>query len=259
MRLMNQNYASQTATTITASSSKARFPVSNLKHPFRSKKWRSTSDTDQYVVFDLATTEAIDSIVILWPIEDGIRLSGSAVVKIQANATNIWTSPAVDQTLTINNTYVIASHFFSTDQSYRYWRVSISDPGNAYGCVELGVVWLGKGLDIPSAQNGFKFGLRDRTKHTENDFGHRYSDIYPKSAKIEFNYSNIDYADIQTIENAFRDNASHTPVIVALDPLATVFNKDHFLVYGNFSTDFGLKHNVFDVLNTDGISVEELS
>jgi hypothetical protein len=105
----------------------------------------------------MITTEEIDSVVILWPKEDGIRLSDTAVVKIQANATDSWGSPAVDQTLTIDNTYMVASHYFSTDQSYRYWRVVIEDVGNPYGYVELGMVWFGKSLSIQKAKNGFKF------------------------------------------------------------------------------------------------------
>lgn len=259
MRLMTTNYASEAATSVTASTENLRFPSSNLKHPFRSKRWRSTSDTDQSVVFDLATTEEIDSVVLLWPLEDGIKLSGSAVLRIQANATNVWTSPAVDQTLTIDNNYVMASHFFSSDQSYRYWRVTISDPGNANGYVELGLVWLGKGLDIPSAQNGFKYQLQDTSKQIVTDFGHRYFDEYPTRATVQFQYSNIDYEDVQTIEDAFRINGSVKPVMVAFDPLGAVFDKNHFLIYGNFSPAMSLSHVVFDVLTVDGITVEELA
>lgn len=259
MRLMNTNFASEDATTITASTANSRFPASNLSHPFRSKRWRSTSVTSQWVKFDLATTEAIDSVVLLWPLEDGIRLSGSAVIKIQANATDVWTSPAVDQTLTIDNTYTLASHFFASDQTYRYWRVTLTDPGNPNGYVELGVVWLGKGLDIPSAQNGFKFGLSDTSKQSDTDFGHRYIDEYPTRASLQFAYSNIDYDDVQTIENAFRTNGVRKPVMVALDPLSTVFDENHFLLYGNFTASFSLSHVVYDVLSVDGISIQELA
>jgi len=259
MRFMTQNYCTEDATVITASTSNASFPASNLKHPFRSKRWRSTGSTSENVVFDLVTTEAIDSVVILWPKEDGIRLSASAVVKIQANATNVWTSPAVDQTLTIDNTYMVASHFFTSDQSYRYWRVLITDPGNAYGYVELGVVWLGKGLSIDNAQNGFKYELVDRSKVTMTDYGHTYVDEYPLVATVEFTYEYLDYSMLQTLENAFRENGTRKPVLVALDNAADVFDKDHFLIYGKMKAGFGLKHVKYNILNTDGITVVELS
>lgn len=259
MRLMTTNYATEAATTVTASTSNARFPSSNLKLPFRSKRWRSTSPTTQNVVFDLATTEAIDSIVLLWPLEDGIRLSATAVINIQANATDAWTAPAVDQTLTIDNTYVVASHFFTTNQSYRYWRVTVTDPSNPYGYVELGVVWIGKSLVVPSAQNGFKYSLSDTSKKSETDFGHKYFDEYPTRATVQFSYANIDYTDVQTIENAFRLNGTRKPVLAVLDEAAAVFSKNHFLIYGNFGPSFDLSHVSYNVLNVDGISIEELS
>jgi hypothetical protein len=259
MRLMVENFATAAATTVTASSENSRFPASNLKNPFRSVRLRSANTSDLRITFDLATTEDIDSVVLFWPKEDGIRLSSSAVVKIQANATNTWGAPAVDQTLTIDNQYMVASHFFSTNQSYRYWSVLISDAGNANGFLELGLVWLGKGIDVPSAQNGFKSQILDRSKVIETDFGHKYVDVYPKQRRIEINYSNVDYADIQTLENAYSSNGVEIPVLLALDPEEAVFDKNHFLVYGNFSNSFGLGHVVYDALNTEGIVIEELS
>jgi hypothetical protein len=256
---MDTNFCTETATVVSASTAEARFPVANLKNPFRSKRWRSTSETDQWVKFDLQTAEDIDSVVILWPKEDGIRLSDSAVVKVQANATDVWTAPAVDVTMTIDNTYVLATHFFTSDQSYRYWRITVTDPANAYGYIELGVVWLGKGLDIPSAQNGFKYSISDLSKQTQTDFGHDYVDEYPTSASLSLSFVNMDYQDIQTIENAFRNNGVRKPVFIALDNSGAVFDKDHFAIYGKFSRTFGLSHVVYDVLSTESIVIEELA
>ncbi len=259
MRLMNVNYCTETATVVTASSANTNFPASNLKTPFRSKRWRSTGVTSESVVFDMVTTEAIDSVVVLWSKEDGIRLSETAVVRIQANATNVWTTPAVNEVITINNDYVLGSHYFSTDQSYRYWRVLVQDPSNPLGFVELGVVWLGKSIAIENAQNGFKYELVDKSKTSTTDFGHVYVDEYPLTAAIEFTYQNMDYDSVQILENAYRTNGTRKPVMVLIDPEETVFNKDHFAVYGKFKNSFGIQHVTYNILNTDGISVVELS
>jgi len=259
LRFLATNYCTETSTTITTSSSDANFPSSNIKHPFRSKRWRATGCTTENLVFDLQTTEEINSVVLLWPKEDGIRLTNSAVIKVQANATNVWTSPAVDQTLTINNIYSVASHFFSTDQSYRYWRILITDASNPWGYIELGTVWLGKSLEIDNAENGFKYRLLDRTKTTETDFGHKYNDEYPITASLKFNYKYLDYSDIEILENAFRTNGTRKPVLVALDPTSSVYNKDHFLIYGNMGKQFELTHVNYDLFNSEGIEIEELS
>jgi hypothetical protein len=259
VRFLTTNYCTETATTVTASTSDANFPASNLKNPLRSKRWRSTSVDEQTIVFDLQTTEEINSVVLLWPKIEGIRLTDDVVIKIQANGTNVWTSPSVDQVLTIDNDYSVASHFFSTDQSYRYWRVYIDDPTNTLGYIELGQVWLGKSLDIDNAQNGFKFGLVDRTNVISNEYGHKYFDEYPQTAMLEFSYANIEYEDVQILENAFRTNGSKKPVIVVLDETETVFDKDHYLIYGTMSPQFGFGHVNYNVFNSDGIKIEELS
>jgi hypothetical protein len=154
---------------------------------------------------------------------------------------------------------MIATHFFSTDQSYRYWRVVISDEGNAWGYVELGVAWIGKSLDVQAAQNGFKFNLVDRSKSVTTDFGHTYTDEYPITSTLNFQYQYLDYEDIQTIENAFRENGNRKPVLVVIDPDAAVFDQNHFTIYGYFKSDFGLSHVRYDILNSDGIAIVEAS
>ncbi len=259
MRLMNLNFCSEDATDITVSSEDANFPSSNLKHPFRSKRWRSTGVTTEWIVYDLQTAEEIDSVVLLWPKEDGIRLSNSATVTIQANATNVWTAPAVSQVLTINNDYELASHYFASAQSYRYWRLLIQDVGNPNGFVELGVLWLGKSISIQNAENGFEFTLIDKSKNAMTDYGHVYTDEYPLLASIKFDYTLLDYTAVQALENAFRINGNHDPVMVVLDADEDVFDKDHFAVYGKFQSSFSLSHIIFNIFNSQGIVVQELS
>lgn len=259
MRFLIDNRVTQDATVITATSTNVRFPTSNLKNPLRSKVHRSVSAAGQSLVFDMLTTEAINSVVILWPKERGIRLTGGANIRIQANATNVWTSPAVDQALIIDNEYSTASHFFTTDQNYRYWRLYIDDPTNPDGYVEVGMVWLGTSLAIENAQNGFKFTKSDTTKVDKNDFGHRYYDEYPIMNSVEFDYKYLDYTTIKILETAFQLNGTKKPVIIVLDETDTVFDKDHFLLYGNMSNQFGMSHVRYNIFNQDGIRVEELS
>lgn len=259
MRLLTTNLCTEAVTTVTASSSDPSFPSSNLKHPFRSKRWRSTGVTSESVTFDMQTSEAVDSVVILWPKEDGVKLTSSAVIKIQANATNVWTSPAVDQVITVSDDYSVASHFFSTDQSYRYWRLVVTDTTNPWGYIEIGQVWIGKSLSVQNAENGFRFGLSDKSKSLETDFGHKYTDEYPLQALVSVTYKYLEYEEVQILENAYRRNGTKKPVIVALDPEEAVFDKDHYLVYGTMSNKFTNEHIRHRYLDVPDITVEELS
>lgn len=259
MRLLTNNLASDSTTVLTASSADPSFPVSNLKHQFRSKRWRATGCASESVTFDMLTTEPVNSVVILWPKEDGIKLTSSAVIKIQANATNVWTSPAIDQTLSVNDTYSVASHFFTTEQNYRYWRLVVTDATNPWGYIEIGKIWIGTSLSLQNAENGFKFRLKDQSKSTTTDFGHRYSDEYPITTLINIFYKYLNYSEVQEIENAYRNNGSRKPIIVVQDPEAVVFDKDHFLIYGTMSDELDLSHVRYTFFDIPDLVIEELS
>jgi hypothetical protein len=214
--------------------------------------------TEEWVVFDLVTTEEINSVVLLWPKEDGIKLSNNAVITIEANATNTWSSPSVSQTLTINNTYEIASHYFSTDQSYRYWRVKIVDPANANLYVNLGVVVLGKSEAIANPDNGFTYTLEDNSRIQTTDYGHEYVDEYPTVAELEIEFSVLDYDDAVLIDNAYRINGTRKPVFVTMDNAGTVYNKDHIALYGKFQKSVGLEHRNYDLFQ-GSLTIKEIS
>ena len=259
MKFVDLNYCSETATTITASSQDVSFPSSNLANPLRSKVWRSTGCVSESVTFDFATIVPIDSIVLLWSKENGPKLSSGATITVQANATNVWTSPAYSQVATINNTYSEVSVYPATSQSYRYWRILIADPSNPYGYVELGVAFIGQSIQIQNAQNGFRYVLTDLSVAQATPFGHSYVDVYPQQASLSFSYANMDYASVQTIENSFRNRGTVKPVLVVLDPSGAVFNRDHLCVYGKFSTPFGSTQINYNLLTTDNIAIVELS
>jgi hypothetical protein len=214
--------------------------------------------TKESIIFDFQTSQDIDSVILLWPKEDGIKLSSGAVVKIQANATNVWTAPSVDQTLTIDEAYLVASHFFTSVQSYRYWRVTIVDVQNPYLFVELGMIWIGESVDFDEPENGFKFSIEDTSSVSRTEFGHEYIDEYPLIASVSFNYNVVTYATMQTLENTFRENGSKYPVIVCLDDAGTVFDKDHYLLYGKMGKSFQSDHISYNLFK-GGITVTELS
>lgn len=214
--------------------------------------------TSETVTFDMATSEDIDSVVLLWPKEDGMQLSDSAVVKIQANATNVWTSPTVNQTLTADSTYEMFSHYFSAAQSYRYWRVEIVDPTNTDLYVSLGVVILGVALSIDNPDSGFSFSNNDLSTVASTQFGNQYVDEYPIFSSLEMNFDLMDYDDAQAIENAFRTNGIKTPVFVTMDATSTVFNKNHFAIYGKFQTSFYLKHLNYNLFQSS-LTISEIA
>jgi hypothetical protein len=214
--------------------------------------------TEEWIKFDLLTVENIDTVALLWPKENGVTLSSSAIVTVQANATDVWTSPAVNQVMTIDPTYTMASNYFTVDQTLRYWRVKIVDPQNFNLFVNLGVMVLGKDIGIQPPENGFTFGLTDTSKIVTTDYGNQYVDVYPTSAQLVFNYAYMVYSDYQKLELSYRRNGNRTPVFVALDDQSTVFTKDHLSIYGKFVQGHSLTHIFRNVVSTT-VTVSEIS
>jgi hypothetical protein len=193
--------------------------------------------TEESIVLDLQTTEAIDSFALLFDLIGGNKFSSSAVLTLQANASNSWAAPAVSQVLSIDAVYGIATYFFASDQTYRYWRLKIVDPKNANLYVETSKIVLGKGIQLAHLPaRGFQDKLTDASDVKETKYGHRYSDLYPMRRTLSFNYPGLSDTDAATLQLAFRRNGSSTPVAIALDPLAGDYDKDRFFIYGFFGS-----------------------
>lgn len=96
------NLVEQDATVITGSTEDSFFPASNLKSTFSSKVWRSTTASAN-VVFDFVTTEPVDTLIVKSHYDTGRGFLGS--LTFEANATNVWTSPAFSTTVSFNDTY----------------------------------------------------------------------------------------------------------------------------------------------------------
>lgn len=218
---------------------------------------RPAIHTQEHVLFDLKTTEEIDSIVLLWG-KGQYKMSSEAEIRIQASATANFTAPAVDQVLTFNNKFEIASHYFSTPQSFRYWRIVIKDPANPTGYVNLGVVILGQKEELDQMDNGFGYSQSDNSVVTRTDFGQEYADIYPITAQLSLNFQAMEYQMAEKFILLYQRLGVRSPLFVALEPDGVVFDKDCFALYGKFRGSQSLKHNFSTIFDT-GLSIEEVN
>lgn len=206
--------------------------------------------TEEGVIIDTISTEAIDSVAVLFDPIDGIKLSGEAVLTIEANPTANFTSPAVTQTLTIDEESAVATHFFSSSQSYRYWRLKIVDTKNPYLYVEVGNIVLGLAMALTQAPEiGFGFKYDDRSKLAVTPYGHQYADVYPTLKGFEFNYNVLQYADLELLMDSFERVGNIGTVVLAIDTSEELFDKDRFFIYGKYSGDFAPKHRVNQLFN----------
>lgn len=214
--------------------------------------------TEERLVIDLGNPELIDSFAILFDPDLGHKFSNAATIKLQASSTNYWYgSPAVDVTLSFDDTYQCITHFFSTSQSYRYWCIRIVDPQNPYLYVELPKVLLSLATQLTQLpQIGFTDRYSDQSKQTENDYGHQYADIYPTRRSMRFNYQVLSESDLSTLVELEKRLGGVTPIGVGLDTEGGVFDKDRFFIYGRLSKNAEIANLAYTYFNTD-ITLEE--
>lgn len=216
MRVMYQNRVDLSTTTITAGSAAADLPVANIAHPHRTKVYRTgTSAAAEWILIDLGGAMAVQSVVIL----DHTLTAGDSAIKLQGNATNVWTAPSVDQTITYNASVMAA--YLSASQSYQYWRI-IFTKSAAGQTRDIGRVYLGpydeyaRGPKIP---DGIRIKPVDLSITERARGGQTYSDILDSYDEIDIEFPEA-LADAQSAQ-IFALAAScgtHTPFFVSIDP-----------------------------------------
>lgn len=255
---MDFNFIFQDSVSLTPSSEDAEFPASNLRNQSRAYPWRTTGTEEESLVIDLKTSEEIDSAAIFFDPTVGIKLSEAADIRIQASATNLWTSPAVDQAMTIDEENGVISHFFSTSQSYRYWRLFIDDPVSGYTYIEIPKLILTKATQLTQGpKQGFGFKVSDQTKNQKTEYGHEFSDVYPSLKSMDFSFEAISDDDMESLRQVFERVGSVRCIAVSLDSEEEIFDKDSFLIYGKLRGDFQAKHSVFSYFDS-GLTLEEI-
>jgi len=201
--------------------------------------------TEEGLVIDIKTQEAVDTFALVFDPEIGIKFSEQAVLTLQANHANEWSSPPVSIALTVDNTFQIVTHYFTSDQSFRFWRVKIVDPQNANLYVELHKIILGKDVGLTRIpDNGFKINKLDLSVVTTNDFGNQFVDEFPQMRSLEFDMNIVPYAVKTALDEIFRRVGNRTPIFIVLDTLAELFDKNDIAIYGRLGKNSDFDHIV---------------
>lgn len=106
--------------------------------------------TDEWLEFDLGFPGNPHAFVLASARNEPLKLTGEAVVKLQANWTNNFTvTPALEIEIPYDQ-FVLAEWDLENglagagSPGYRYWRAQIVDPANTREFVEFGLVFLGR-------------------------------------------------------------------------------------------------------------------
>lgn len=180
--------------------------------------------------------------------------SENAVLKLQGNTTDSWSSPQYEETISFDN-YVL--HLVNEDGLHtgplRYWRFYIEDHQNAVGYIEGGLVYLGD-MSILSqgvAQFPYQVEYIDRSTTVYAESGQEFTDQRPKAENISLNYNFLTKEDAEKIDDIFQTFGTHTPFFMSFDPSAVFSStKNRAVKYVKFDSPPQMKlfrPNLFSV------------
>ena len=227
MRIAYANLVDRAATVISAGSATADLPVSNVQHPHRGKVYRTgASAAAEWVKFDLATAQAVQCVILL----DHTLTASDTLIKLQANATDSWGSPSVDETITFNAGTMAL--YFSAPQTYQWWRV-IFTKSAAGETRDIGRIFLGPYIECTRS---FRYGDAEikpvDLSETERSLGGQtFSEIKSAYDEIKGEFYWIDDAQATLLKSLSDTVGTHTPFFLSIDPT----NKGYdLLYYGKF-------------------------
>ena len=162
---------------ITASSTNALFPVSNIKDYRRSKVWRSTSNSAN-IVIDFGETSEVEAFFIVPDKRSGFGLS---TITLEFNGTNSWGSPAETEVVTFSDIQGLGFKEFTT-KSYRFCRIVMT---STLGYCEIANIFLGRKLNIDrSISFGWTYKDDELSQSKLNRYGQKFTDIILRQKTI---------------------------------------------------------------------------
>jgi len=184
------------------------FDVNNVNSDTVEEIWRSTTPNSQSLVCDTEIPQGtfLDTFSV-----QNHNFTNSATVFLQGSDDALFTTIGFNERLTVTerNMYYIAPSLPLS--GFRYWRITIDDPGNPDGYVQCGTIIFGSSLIL--ANNNISNGIRIKTNHfkdtvqTEGFTSVSNDRALRKRVSVTFNSVDVssgDYAAIQTLFNFIR-------------------------------------------------------
>ena len=208
---------------ITASTENAQFPKENIQDYRRTKVFRSTNNSS-WVVFDFQETSLIDSIVLVDEPRNGF---GVSTITLELNATNEWSSPALTQALTLNETHGIAHAEFA-EQSYRFARLVMT---STLGYCELSKLFIGQKIEFPNNMGidlGWSYQDDELSTVRKNRYGQRFIDVITRQKSFGFAIRSMNADELDQIMEIYDNKGKTKPFFVRIGDDTIVNDPDRF-------------------------------
>lgn len=195
--------------------------------------------TEEWIKFDLGDSSNPKGFIITGPRNGSLGISSTAIVKLQANNSDSWFSPALDLTLAYSDKTIF--HFDTSGiGSYRYWRLVIIDQDNANGYVEFSKIFLGDVIEPTQGAIQFPFRARlaDLTQVVESQTGVSFANERQKTMEMRFNWLGLRYSEVEELRDFWEDVGLSTPFFIHIDPnLVLSSDPTKWLLLARFISD----------------------
>lgn len=250
------NSALWDAATVTASSdASSGLTGANVVDDMVSKPWRSTGDTSEQLVFDLGAAVQIKAIGL-----HVFNLTSAATVKVQANATNSWGSPTLDDTVAIvtdADSGVLERLVWTGNQTLRYWRIDIADAANPNGYVQIGRV-IGGDYWTPTVNfaNGYRPTVVDPSEGKAAPGRQAFWSQRKRFRRAAVTFPEIDRTDFEKWQAVFTKVGNSKPLLLMVDP-TDYLTKDSMYCY--LKTPLSMAHRILDNYTDMTLVFEEVT
>jgi len=161
----------------------------------RDHRYRSAAlQSPNTVTVDLGSAREISALVLF-----DHNITAAATITLKGNDTNSWGSPAFSEILTWNAGKIL--HYLSSAQTYRYWRIEISDASNPYGYIEIGELFLGSYLELSKNYSLGRGRSRSLLQNVnETSYGKKRRRFFNLRNTFTINFEYLTKTDVQSLE-----------------------------------------------------------
>jgi hypothetical protein len=178
-----------------------------------------TINSSEYILWDMGLVTNPKAFVLVGPRNEPLKLSPSAVIKLQGNNADNWTAPSFSLTLSYaDNAIYHVNTAGIGDAPYRYWRLSIEDQ-NPLGYIEVGAFFLGNYFNPARGRVQFPLEVStiDESETIVSEGGQTYSDIKQPTAAYTLRWFGLNKADVEEFEDEFQNYGTNKPFFVVMD------------------------------------------
>lgn len=206
--------------------------------------------TSEWLKWDMGASSNPDIFIAIGKKNLAIGLSETAVIKLQGNTTDVWTSPQYEATLSYDEVAIYITKASGDSglhaSALRYWRLSIVDRSNSVGYIELSNVYLGEYYTPTRGRPQFPFSVRsvDFSSDTQFQSGAKSYLRRQRSQTFNFDWEGLTTAEKEQFDSFSQDLGTSKNFYIVFDPEAVFSTSINYAIrYVRFGSalDAGLK------------------